>query len=438
MTTKVLVVGDGPVEDAAESNRGINFLRGRAQLPHSSPYVADPTDHSFTVSTFIQLITVAGADIQVTTAQRGACKGADIQNFAFDNQSLDQWDVLWLFGWEGYNGQDPSGTTYGQPITGPEIESITAFMNGGGGVFATGDHEGMGSYMCGALPRVSTMRLWWYNNDGNVPTGYPLQAINAEGQVIYTTNWASVNGDTMNTWPTENPDVGSRLDTIVKNDADFAALNAGNPPHPMYDFAWQSDGIAQQLLLPGWTTVDGENRPHPIMLSPHGPITQIPDHMHEGEVVIPFQPDEEEYPTKWSRIGNATVRPLPKIIATGTMTAGHGTKVNNSTANNCYLFVGDTTPTIEHGPVGILCAYDGAPIGLGRIVTDSSFHHYVDINVIGDPCSTQSQDTQAGFGTNPSPGSVLQGLQTLWVNTVLWLAGGDPQLAHLPAPPGRI
>ncbi|MGW4736853.1 hypothetical protein [Nocardia xishanensis] len=66
---------------------------------------------------------------------------------------------------------------------------------------------------------------------------------------------------------------------------------------------------------------------------------------------------------------------------------------------------------------------DGLAAGVGRIVTDSSFHHYVD--VIGDPCGS-TPDRRRGFGTPyrpPAPGSVLADLGTCYVNTVRWFAG---------------
>jgi hypothetical protein len=74
--------------------------------------------------------------------------------------------------------------------------------------------------------------------------------------------------------------------------------------------------------------------------------------------------------------------------------------------------------------LGILCAHGGRSEGVGRVVTDSSFHHYLDINLIGDPCGA-SPDRQQGFGpayAPPSAGSVLAGLQAFYVNTAEWLS----------------
>ena len=84
--------------------------------------------------------------------------------------------------------------------------------------------------------------------------------------------------------------------------------------------------------------------------------------------------------------------------------------------------------------INVLCAYDGRNAetttyfqspGVGRVVTDSSFHHYLDLNLIGHPCGVGAK-TQ-GFRT-PAGTEVLAGLKAFFVNTVVWLAN-IPRLA---------
>lgn len=75
-----------------------------------------------------------------------------ITNFRFDNATHfapDMYDEAWLFGIETGPGIDAT-----------ELRSISDFMNGGGGVFATGDHGALGKAMGGEIPRVRSMRLW--------------------------------------------------------------------------------------------------------------------------------------------------------------------------------------------------------------------------------------------------------------------------------------
>ena len=48
------------------------------------------------------------------------------------------------------------------------------------GVFASGDYAGMGSFLCGQIPRVRTMRKW-FGQASDLPPGYSTTAINHAG-----------------------------------------------------------------------------------------------------------------------------------------------------------------------------------------------------------------------------------------------------------------
>ena len=50
----------------------------------------------------------------------------------------------------GYN----SGTNDRRPISDDELLAIARFMEAGGGVYATGDHDSVGSDMAGRIPRA--------------------------------------------------------------------------------------------------------------------------------------------------------------------------------------------------------------------------------------------------------------------------------------------
>jgi len=90
---------------------------------------------------------------------------ADVENFKFDAVDLSVYDEIWLFG-----VADTGGTA--NPMTDSELAALTKFMNGGGGVFATGDHADLGVELNGRLPRVRSMRKWWFPNPG--PNGEPV------------------------------------------------------------------------------------------------------------------------------------------------------------------------------------------------------------------------------------------------------------------------
>ena len=383
----VLVVGDGPWKTNNPQGQGINFAATQ-----------DVTDATFSVSEFIFLLRSSSAPaILVDTAHRRLDPGATFQNFVFTPAALAKYDVLWLFGYEGWNYQ---AAAVGGAITDAEVQAITAFMDSGGGVFATGDHAGMGSFMCGVVPRVRSMRKW-FGRAQDQPAGYPATLKNYAGTAVTSVNWPGVSND-------PNPGVG-RADTLVQNPSDTATT---------FQFDDQSDAIPQQLSFPGGIV-------HPILRGANGALGRFPDHMHEGEVATPSDLTASltigghpytEYPTV------SGTQPAPAVIATGNIVAGHSTMVDGSSCEQMN-FSPDNTPTVAN-TIGTLCAYDGHAAGVGRIVTDSSFHHYLDLNLVGDPCGS-SADRMAGFGLAlqaPASGSVLAEMQAFYANTVIWLA----------------
>lgn len=116
----------------------------------------------------------------------------------------------------------------------------------------------------------------------------------------------------------------------------------------------QHDANPQPLILPTFDIRGNPSRlgePHKLFMGKNGTwIRVLPDHQHEGFVVLP-----KSFPaTKWPNGPN--FQPLPRIIAYGT-DRRTGKRLN------------------------ILGAYDGDPAKVGRIVSDSSFHHYMNINL---------------------------------------------------------
>ena len=83
---------------------------------------------------------------EITTAHRGVSMPnwpieADLYKFKFDEHDLYQYDQVWLFG-------DSPSRFDDKFLREPELAALARFMDGGGGVFATGDHEDLG----GCLP----------------------------------------------------------------------------------------------------------------------------------------------------------------------------------------------------------------------------------------------------------------------------------------------
>jgi hypothetical protein len=412
-------------------------LVDRNTVPTSPDPQQNQTDRYFTVTEFVWLLQNASApSINVETAHRRIDfpnTTATYTGFAFTPASIAKYHVLCLLGYEGYNGSKNFGGKY-EPVlpselADSELEAIIEFMNAGGGVFATGDHMGLGSFMCGRIPRVRSMRKWWAGTDAQTDPFFPGGDVPTVG-IDYT----GKNAVDMGNWPGG----GDRADTLVKN---TTAVSFADTDQQFY-FDDQSDDIPMKLFAPP----DGSkvlNDPtldpgvvHPILRGSNGPIYRYPDHMHEGEVVTPSNKDAgalingktyTEYPTYPTSGG---FQPLPAVLATGKVTGGHDTATTDGISCEQTNFTNDINdPTNDH-TIGILCAYDGRAANVGRIVTDSSFHHYLDLNLIGDPCGS-SPDRQAGFSVGGlrgpvQPGGVLDDLQQFYVNTVTWLAKPNP------------
>jgi hypothetical protein len=105
-------------------------------------------------------------DIQVSTAHMSGTEPVTVPDeFSFKDHDLTQYDQIWLFG------------IVDDMIPAADRKAIADFTNGGGGVFATGDHEDLGYGLCGDVIRVRSMRRWYFPSDitpadklaGNVP-----------------------------------------------------------------------------------------------------------------------------------------------------------------------------------------------------------------------------------------------------------------------------
>ena len=255
-------------------------------MPTSTDPKQNQTDRYFTISELVWLLQSASApNINVETAHRRIDfpnTTATHTGFTFTPAGIAKYHVLFLIGYEGYNGDKNFGGTY-EPVlpsalADPDLEAIIGFMNAGGGVLATGDHMGLGSFMCGRIPRVRSMRKWWAPMDPFFP-GSDVPTVGVD--------YTGTNEVNMENWP----GFGDRADTLVKN---TKAVPFADTDQQFY-FDDQSDDIPMTLSAPP----DGSkalNDPtldpdvvHPILRGSNGAIYRFPDHMHEGEVVTPLR-----------------------------------------------------------------------------------------------------------------------------------------------------
>jgi hypothetical protein len=255
----------------------------------------------------------------IVKASRRVDPNADIQNFNFADATngllKSRYDVVFLFGIdsEGF-GQLPQ----------PQVDAIARFMQAGGGVFATGDHEDLGTALSRDVPRVRNMRYW-------------LAA--------------------------DTPDVANttRLSTNLPGD-DFT-----------YEFSDQSDLHAQRLYVNYRTQAGGIGNPHPLLQGgPLGAIEVFPDHPHEGECRIPSDltttfPLDAGTPDEWPVAIAGGGRVSPEMVA---LTMSHGDSFPGKQALTPRSFMA-------------IAAYDGHLANVGRVTTDATWHHFVNINIDG-------------------------------------------------------
>ncbi|HYG29590.1 MAG TPA: hypothetical protein VD887_05175 [Allosphingosinicella sp.] len=341
-------------------------------------FAAAPGEFSYEV--LFGALDSAGFD--VTKAHRRDLGEPNVtKNFTFTAASLAPFDLLWLIGDEGVNGGNDSGTKIGAS----EVLAIAEYMEAGGGVFATGDHDGIGSKMCGQIPRVRVMRKWFATGDPDKPAGFP-------------SNWPAVGA--------------GRADTIQPN-----ALGDGGTY-----FENQSDSTPQPIQR-----VPPEGPTHPILINDDHDIEVLPDHMHEGDCIAGWDGFDwggtpiDGSPIVEFRTLTGDPNERPQVIATGEG-LGHATPAGAGA-------FGEDTPATPK-TIGVLAAYDGFSVGVGRIVTGSTFHHYVDLNLTGDArvdtqdeFDTVGEDAKATAGFAwPGAEATFADIKAVYVNIANWLA----------------
>jgi hypothetical protein len=317
--------------------------------------------------------------LEIVKAHRAAeAMGADVTGFKFDKKPLsphplDYYDQIWLFGKER---EDSS------PLSDSELNELAIFMNRGGGVFATGDHEDLGAALCGNVPRVRSMRRWFLRDSPP---------------------------------PVKGP---TRIDTLREG---------GDKGFETHD---QSDRFPQEIR-PIFKLIKGTKKsaPHELLTDGGFAITVLPDHFHEGECLIPQSLKDKiplsdgtefyEYPLDQS----GKERTIPEIVAISTSAAGSVTDEIGASPVNPRCF-------------NIIVAYDGhcagkvdegsEKDGVGRVVVDASFHHFVDINLRGD-----KKDGPGGlYDDSNMPTKDYLAIQQYYRNIVVWLCPQEKRASY--------
>jgi hypothetical protein len=338
--------------------------------------------------------------------------GADLKGFKFASPAFmpDDYDQIWLMGFASSNPKGP----YKDPnfaLSDTEVEVIAKFMNDGGGVFATGDHDDLGADLCGKVPRVRSMRRW--------ETDYEW--------LKYTNSPADLDTFIPNLQKSPPPVGRYRLDTLVTGDNNH------------YEFQDQSDDVPQQIdpvmrvLRSNVSNTAGgrigftESIPHPILCGSKGPITVLPDHMHEGRCFVPDDLTKtvsinnqifDEYP----KLTNGT-RISPEVVAWATITA----RSKDPSFDDPTEDLRDSNTNVSADYFPVIVAYNGHRVNIGRVVVDSTFHHFVNINVTGvkkefsdepDPVNVVKSQ---GFLASPQGQAHYENIKAYWRNIAKWL-----------------
>jgi hypothetical protein len=175
-------------------------------------------------------------------------------------------------------------------------------------------------------------------------------------------------------------------------------LEDGPDAGATFDFNDQSDDTPQTIRYKryslGSSVFRRRYRPHPVLCGPDGPIDIFPDHQHEGEAVAPaVVAGDPNWPSK------AGYQEIPEVIAWGA--------------------IKDPAATNHGKEIGIVSAYNGHNVDVGRILADSTWHHWFDINLTG---VAALPSPYAGFDATPAGQAALKKIDAYFLNTGVWLA----------------
>lgn len=341
-------------------------------------------------------------DFKITKVHRAKVDDSEVKtDFRFNKPEMfnpKDYDEIWFFGMSRF--VDPKDPEFKDSLSlkDDELRIISQFMDNGGGVFATGDHQDIGNGLCARIPRIRSMRKWYFPDPGlnGEPVAPPVGVPGME----------------------ENQDQGQ--DSSTRHDT----LRAGEDLK--YQFDDQSDDIPQQIIPKMYQTkywnsegIFIKRYPHPLLSKSDGVIKVLPDHMHEGECYVPEDLTKtfpfDGYTTTEYPILPKTGKPLkPEVIAEAIVIGGHKDEYS-SLPTKAKIF-------------GALGAYDGHKVNVGRVAVDSTWHHFVNINVIGewphnDPKSKKHQGFNYSDNGNSDKGKkVYQDIKTYWRNLGVWLA----------------
>ena len=243
-----------------------------------------------------------------------------------------------------------------------------------------------------SISKYDVVFLFGFNGGGSLPAAEVsviTKFMNDGGGVFATGDHATLGkqlcGDIprvrgMRRW---NGPTASGVDRISTNDP-----GTNNE----FTFGDQSDVIPQKIY-PAYSGTMANNAPHYLLQHPTKKIIEVlPDHPHESECLVPNNlSDASEWPKD---SGGNTVSPE---LAALSMSYGGG-------------FTGKQ-PISEPRSFGAIGAYDGHKASVGRISTDATWHHFININIIASAAGP-------GLAGNPD---AYDRVSTYFENIARWL-----------------
>lgn len=281
---------------------------------------------------------VAG-EKDAAAAARNPALAVSAYSYRFTAAHLAGFDEVWLFGDNPTDDHQDDDSLVDDAMFSPlsiaESQVLHRWMNAGGGVLAMGDHSTLGASLCSKVPRVRQMRAWL------VAQGAPPSGGGGSPAV-------------------------DRLDT--RNPATFE----------------EDDAVPQVISARNFSTGGCLSLPHPVMRFGLLGIQYMPDHMHEGRVIDDADVDVSQ------KVGlNGTMVyefPLAVPMNKGKLPAIGGLGTTIALPRPRPRIVADATAQNLGTTFGIVGVYDGGDAGVGRIVVDSTWHHWLSYNtaVIAD------------------------------------------------------
>ncbi|HEU4388329.1 MAG TPA: hypothetical protein VFV34_11065 [Blastocatellia bacterium] len=305
------------------------------------------------------------ADISTTWMSRYS-RRQDVADNKLTRDLLNQFDEIWFFGLHHLKLDRFSAILGGGPeseLDPEEIAVLQEWMSAagnnsrGGGVLMTGDHANRRDPFPVGSPAVDPCNRT--EPEEFFGLGRALgQRVPRAGQLR---KWegppTSCKKDSFNT---QAPKQGIDIDSL----------------------RLQIDRVPQQLILRTFSETGDPmpgGRPHPLFFFKGDSMIEVfPDHAHEGAIIIPAEFDEEI----WPKVKG--VQPKPQVVASGI------------DKRNARL-------------LDLVAAYNGDSANVGRIVADSTWHHYLNINL-----------TQ--FQPPATEGSAADQIGQFYANLALWLS----------------